>query len=282
MYSKTAALASERVRNWASWTRSVLSEAKKLSMGALSRQLPRRLIDGWIPCRSSTARYGPAAYRTPRMPFCLSSDNASLVDCPVPLRDERVHLTRDVAFEAADRLQLGMAFGDPLGDGGLCPGVRPQPADGDDVERSVGRPIVAAVEAVTHRLPRGGWHRAHPAQRCEARLRAQPLGIVASREEQLRGPVPSNRVAGHQLGGEVLDDGADHGIQIGDLVVQLQIAPSQGLEADPIGRLHVTVACQVRPPCRQGPDELHPGHPAQDLPQAIMSFPDRQVACAPG
>src|SRR5829696_3509947 len=62
MYSNTAARASARVRNWASWTRSVLSEAKKLSMGALSKQLPRRLIDGWIPCRSSTARYGPAAY----------------------------------------------------------------------------------------------------------------------------------------------------------------------------------------------------------------------------
>src|SRR3954467_2281351 len=62
MYSNTAARASARVRNRASWTRSVLSEAKKLSMGALSRQLPRRLIDGWMPCRSSTARYGPEAY----------------------------------------------------------------------------------------------------------------------------------------------------------------------------------------------------------------------------
>src|SRR3954451_20220144 len=31
-------------------------------MGALSRQLPRRLIDCWMPCRSSTARYGPDAY----------------------------------------------------------------------------------------------------------------------------------------------------------------------------------------------------------------------------
>src|SRR3954463_3719959 len=62
MYSNTTARASARVRNRASWTRSVLSEAKKLSMGALSRQLPRRLIDGWMPCRSSTARYGPEAY----------------------------------------------------------------------------------------------------------------------------------------------------------------------------------------------------------------------------
>src|SRR5918995_6988472 len=62
MYSNTTALASARVRNRASWTRSVLSEAKKLSMGALSRQLPRRLMDDWMPCRSSTARYGPEAY----------------------------------------------------------------------------------------------------------------------------------------------------------------------------------------------------------------------------
>src|SRR5919202_4820016 len=141
-------------------------------MGALSRQLPRRLIEGWIPGRSSTARYGPAAYCTPRTPFCVSSDNASLVDRPVPLRDERVHLTRDVAFEAANRLQLGMAFGDALCDVGLRPGVRPQSADGDDVERTVGRPIAAAVEAVAHRLPPRGWPRGHPAQRCEARLPA--------------------------------------------------------------------------------------------------------------
>jgi len=66
MYSNTAARASARVRNRASWTHSVLSEAKKLSMGALSRQLPRRLIDGWMPCRSSTARYGPEASCDPR------------------------------------------------------------------------------------------------------------------------------------------------------------------------------------------------------------------------
>src|SRR5918995_1474172 len=68
----TSPLASARVRNWASWTRSVLSEAKKLSMGALSRQLPRRLMDGWMPCRSSTARYGPEAYCTPRSLWWIS------------------------------------------------------------------------------------------------------------------------------------------------------------------------------------------------------------------
>src|ERR671913_635613 len=40
--------------NRAPWTCSFFSEAKKLSMGALSRQLPRRLIDCSTPCRSST------------------------------------------------------------------------------------------------------------------------------------------------------------------------------------------------------------------------------------
>jgi len=56
MYSNTAALASSRVRKRTGWTCSVLSEAKKLSMGALSKQLPRRLMDCVMPCRSSTAR----------------------------------------------------------------------------------------------------------------------------------------------------------------------------------------------------------------------------------
>src|SRR5215213_411384 len=77
MYSKTAALACARVRNWASWTRSVLSEAKKLSMGALSKQLPRRLMDGWIPCRSSTARYGPEARWADSTGRCNASLNGS-------------------------------------------------------------------------------------------------------------------------------------------------------------------------------------------------------------
>src|SRR5215210_6383298 len=62
MYSNTAAFASSRVRKRTWWTCSVLSEAKKLSMGALSKQLPRRLMDWVMPCRSSTARYGSEAY----------------------------------------------------------------------------------------------------------------------------------------------------------------------------------------------------------------------------
>src|SRR3712207_5749422 len=72
MYSNTAARASSRVRKQSWWTCSVLSEAKKLSMGALSRQFPRRLMDCVMPCRSSTARYGSGAYRAPRSPWWTS------------------------------------------------------------------------------------------------------------------------------------------------------------------------------------------------------------------
>src|ERR687898_1523288 len=187
MYSNTAAFASARVRNRASWTRSVLSEAKKLSMGALSKQLPRRLIDGWMPCRSSTARYGPEAYCTPRTPFCVSSGDRALVDLASALADQREQLARDVALQAADRLELGMALGDALGHVGLGPRIRPKPADGDDVQRAVGGPVTPSVQAMAGRLARGGGHGTDAAQRREAGFRSQALRIVACRQEELRG-----------------------------------------------------------------------------------------------
>src|ERR671939_897591 len=154
MYSNTAALASARVRNWASWTRSVLSEAKKLSIGALSRQLPRRLMDCRMPCRSNTARYGPEAYCTPRTPFCLSSRDPALVDFPLSLADQREDLTRDVALQAPNGLQLGVAFGDALGHIGFGSRISPKPADGNDVQRAVGRSVATSVEPVAGRLAR--------------------------------------------------------------------------------------------------------------------------------
>src|ERR687898_2738213 len=222
MYSNTAAFASARVRNRASWTRSVLSEAKKLSMGALSKQLPRRLIDGWMPCRSSTARYGPEAYCTPRTPFCVSSGDRALVDLASALADQREQLARDVALQAADRLELGMALGDALGHVGLGSRIRPKPADGDDVQRAVGGPVTPSVEAMAGRLARGGGHGADPAQPREAGFRSQALRIVACRQEELRGRAMADRVPGHKGGRELVDDRADHRVEVGYLVVQLE------------------------------------------------------------
>src|SRR5215212_7033278 len=125
---------------------------------------------------------------------CLSSSDSRLIDFLLALLDEHEHLTCNVAFEAADRLQLGMALADALGHVRLSASLRPQPADSDDVQRAVGGSVAAPVQPMTSGFPRRGGHRADPAQRREAGLRAQPLRIVAGGEEQLCGAHMANGV----------------------------------------------------------------------------------------
>jgi hypothetical protein len=64
-----------------------------------------------------------------------------LVDFPLSLIDQREDLSCDVALQASDGFELGVAFGNTLRDVGLGPGIGPKPSDGDDVEHTVGRPI---------------------------------------------------------------------------------------------------------------------------------------------
>src|SRR5215212_7381529 len=117
----------------------------------------------------------------------MSSGNAGLVDLFLTLQNEREDLARDVAFEAPDRFQLGMAFSDAPGHVGLGFCIRSEPTDSDDVQRAIGRTITASVEAVTDHLARRGRHGAHPTQRRKASLRLQPLWIIAGRQEELCG-----------------------------------------------------------------------------------------------
>jgi hypothetical protein len=76
----------------------------------------------------------------------LSSSVPALVDFPLSLTDQREDLARDVALQASDGFELGVAFGNTLRDVGLGSGIGPKPSDGD-VERTVGRPVAASVEA---------------------------------------------------------------------------------------------------------------------------------------
>jgi hypothetical protein len=55
MYSKIARRAVSRVGKLVRWTSSFLRLPKKLSMGALSRQFPRRLIEQRRPWRARIA-----------------------------------------------------------------------------------------------------------------------------------------------------------------------------------------------------------------------------------
>src|SRR5215210_4061919 len=123
-----------------------------------------------MPAAASRSVYLIERYCTPRTPFYLSSSNSRPVDLLLALLDEREHLTCDVAFEAADRLHLGMTLADALGHIRLSASLRPQPANGDNVQRAVGGSVAAPVQPMTSGFPRRGGHGADPAQCREAGL----------------------------------------------------------------------------------------------------------------
>src|SRR3954447_4154028 len=89
--------------------------AKKLSHRALSYASPTEPIEGRTPASLQRLPKASEVYWLPWTPFCLSSSDSRLIDLPLALLDERKHLTCDVASEAADRLQLGVALADALG-----------------------------------------------------------------------------------------------------------------------------------------------------------------------
>jgi hypothetical protein len=61
----------------------------------------------------------------------MSSGDGCLVDLAPALTDQREQLACDVALQAVDRLQLGVALGDALRDVGFGPRLCPQPADSE-------------------------------------------------------------------------------------------------------------------------------------------------------
>ena len=69
----------------------------------------------------------------PWMPFCLSSGGWKLIDRAPALADEGEDLSCDVALDAANGLELGVALSDALCDLGFGPGIGAKAADGNDV-----------------------------------------------------------------------------------------------------------------------------------------------------
>ena len=68
------------------------------------------------------------------------------------LFDQREHLACDVALQASDGFELGMAFGNTLCDISLRARVSPEPTDGDDVQRAVGGAVTAPAEPMARCL----------------------------------------------------------------------------------------------------------------------------------
>ena len=67
---------------------------------------------------------------------------------------------------------------------------------------------------------------------CPSAIRFTTWALV---QEQLRGGLVANGVPSQEFGDQVVDDGADHAIEVGNLVVQLKIAPSERPERDSVG-----------------------------------------------
>jgi hypothetical protein len=97
--------------------------------------------------------------------------------------------------------------------------------------------ISAPVEPMADSLSRRRRHRADAAQRGEACLRPQSFGIVAGREEELGGSDVPDRIASDEVRRQFVDDSGDHRIQVGDLVVQFEVTPGEGFEANAIGAI---------------------------------------------
>jgi hypothetical protein len=87
----------------------------------------------------------------------------------------------------------------------------------------------------------------------------------------------SDRGACHEVGGELIDDGADHRVEVRDLVMQFEVSAGEGLETDTVGGFHIAIGAQVRPPSGQDPDELHASHRPQQIPQSVGCADDRAL-----
>ncbi len=119
--------------------------------------------------------------------------------------EDLVDLKGDVTFQTADGFAAGFAFDDAAGEvvaGGVVAGadIPAQAAQGDAVERGVGLSVTAAIESVAGDFARGCLLGTDAAQRGEGCLAAEPVGVVASDDEQGGGGVGADAAMGQQYG----------------------------------------------------------------------------------
>ena len=123
--------------------------------------------------------------------------------------NDLVDLAGDVAFQAAQSLTAGLAFGDAPGKVGAGLWIPAQTRERDAIQRGVGLAVAAAVQAQADGLAGGHLDRAGAAQRGVGGFAAQPLGVVPGGDEQGRGAVGPHPRPREQLlpaggGGQVL------------------------------------------------------------------------------
>ena len=78
-----------------------------------------------------------------------------------------------------------------------------------------------------------------PQQHREARLGAQPVGVLAGGDHQFARAGDAHGFEREQIGSELLDEGSDVTVERGDLLVEGQDPAGEGLEREPGGDLRI-------------------------------------------
>ena len=107
--------------------------------------------------------------------------------CPVKgtsLGQGAENVARDVALEAAENLALGEALGGAPAGVCLSALVAAHPGHGDPPEGTVSLAVASLVEPVAGGFARGSGQRCNTAEGREGRLGTEPLGIVASHDQE--------------------------------------------------------------------------------------------------
>lgn len=176
-----------------------------------------------------------------------------------------VGLPRDIALQAPYGLHLYVPHGHLLGGILLGALIGPEPPYGDDVDRGVRLPVAAAVEPVPIRHPRRDGNGRDAAEHGEGRLRPEPFGVVSDRDHQLSRRMGADALELHQQWSGVGQNRVYHVVELGDPVVQVDIAPGEALQGYLGGAERGPEVDRVWPRRDQVPYQLHARHVAQLL-----------------
>ena len=137
---------------------------------------------------------------------------------------------------------------------GSGPLVGSHSAHDDHVQGGVGLAVAAAVETVALRLPTRCGDRADAAHHGEARLGAEPIRVIPNGDHDCARVLGAYTFELEQIGGELLDQGNDEPVELGDLVIEVEDSAGEVFQGElgreTTGSRYPTVcgtACKVDP-----------------------------------
>ncbi len=136
-------------------------------------------------------------------------------------------LAGDVALEAPHGFDLREAFLASALDVAASPRIGRQADHHDPPERGIGVAITTSVQPVALLLSGRRIERGDATEVGEGALAPQPLGVVAGGDQERSGGLGANAGEADQIGRGFGDQRAQHGVELGDLGVDVAHSPGQ-------------------------------------------------------